>query len=349
MTNEQQFLDAIAVPLIGVDAELKVCAANAAACKVFSDVKIGKALSNALGIKSKTLKPLSEVLRVPGTTTLTIKTKAALSHEYLVTAKTVQPTENGIDIALVLTFEDRSPLRDASTMRSDFVANVSHEIRSPLTAITGFIETLQGAASDDAEARNVFLGLMAKEATRMTNLVTDLLSLSQVEAKERRAPKKVVELSDVLGQAEGTVRRLAQKRGKMIDMQLDGPFPPVAGKQDDLVRLFINLLENAINYSGDASQITLTAAPVSKDNPLRRKAVRVTITDQGEGIAAAEIPRLTERFYRIDKSRSRDVGGTGLGLAIVKHILVRHRGHMTIESTLGKGSTFSVYLPAQKT
>ena len=230
-------------------------------------------------------------------------------------------------------------------MRSDFVANVSHEIRSPLTAITGFIETLQNTAQDDPQAQAHFLELMAKEAGRMGHLVTDLLSLSQVEVKQRRRPKKTVDPDLIITQALAATRQLADRRGMTLVYQAPDTLPGHPGQHDDLVRVFVNLLENAINYGREGSKIQITARVEGRANPLKQDAISISVKDQGEGIPAAEIPRLTERFYRVDKSRSRNVGGTGLGLAIVKHVLVRHRGKLVIESEVGQGSTFSVYLP----
>jgi len=266
-------------------------------------------------------------------------------REYTVTANILDPTLNSSDTLFVLTFEDQTPVRTAKSMRSDFVANVSHEIRSPLTAISGFVESLQDAEDMDAETRRFFLGLMEKEVARMTNLVTDLLSLSKVEAKESREVTKRANIIQILQQAYESVSGLANERGKKVELRIAAELPDVLGKRDDLLRVFINLLENAINYSRKIGVVSLTAQVVDGDNPLSRKAICISVTDEGEGIPEAEIPRLTERFYRVDKSRSRNVGGTGLGLAIVKHILVRHRGKLVIESTLGVGSTFSVYLP----
>ncbi|WP_160115982.1 sensor histidine kinase [Candidatus Halocynthiibacter alkanivorans] len=338
-------MDGVSVPVIGLDKDLKVRFANRKARQAFPDLDIGLSVEKAVSEKRKFINHLQETLHTSRETTTSFKAKDGFRQEYLVTAREIEPADNSRVASLVLTFEDRSPLRDAKTMRSDFVANVSHEIRSPLTSISGFVETLQGPASEDAEARELFLELMAKEVARMTNLVTGLLSLSQVEVKEQRAIKKIVDMNLILDQAREAVVPLAQKRRMTVDTGAVQRLPGLLGKHDDLVRMFINLLENAINYSRDGSKVTLSTCVEQTGNPLGKPAVCICIRDEGIGIPADEIPRLTERFYRVDKSRSRNVGGTGLGLAIVKHILVRHRGHLLIDSTPGHGSTFKVCLP----
>ncbi len=345
MQDFQAILDGVSAPVIVLNCDLKVVTANTNARILFPELAEGISVDAAMPTKPGFLSVLRAACENPNEAPKPYKTKLPSGQEFLISVNPATTGQNARPPYLVLTFQDRSPLRDAKLMRSDFVANVSHEIRSPLTAISGFVETLQGAANDDAAAREMFLDLMAKEATRMTNLVADLLSLSQVEVKERRALKSSVDLNMILRQAHESVTHLAQKRLKTLDIQVQPDLPAIQGKHDDLLRVFINLLENAINYSGAASQVTLTAKVASHKNPLAKTALCIAISDQGDGIPAAEIPRLTERFYRVDKSRSRNVGGTGLGLAIVKHILVRHRGKLTIESEQAKGSTFSVYLP----
>lgn len=345
MKSQQKIIDGISVPVVMLDGDLKVSIANHEARNAFANLKPGAGLDCLGDLDSDVTALLRETLDAKGSGKITVVTDETFQHEYLVSVHSVEGLPDHPDPSLVLTFEDQTPLRVAKSMRSDFVANVSHEIRSPLTAISGFVETLQDNASEDPEAREIFLNLMEKEVGRMTNLVSDLLSLSKVEAKERRAPKNPLDPGQTIHQAIESVTTLAHKRGKHIEYRVDSDLPPVLGKRDDLARALINLLENAINYSRENGTVTITAKPVGPTNPLGVNGVSIAIQDQGEGIPANEIPRLTERFYRVDKSRSRNVGGTGLGLAIVKHILVRHRGLLTIESTIGKGSTFTAYLP----
>lgn len=345
MTEISGVLDAIAVPVVGLDCELRVIAANKEARRVFAESGEIADIEMIISHKNGLQKHLQKVLETGEETTTTVTFKEGFRTQFLASIKAVRPTAKPNDIALVVTFEDRSRLQDVKAMRSDFVANVSHEIRSPLTAISGFVETLQGPAHDDPEARKMFLALMDKEVTRMTNLVRDLLSLSRVEVKERRTLKKIADPNQIIKQALETSVVLAAKHGRSIVVTNESILPKILGHHDDLVRVLINLLENAVTYSREGGAIYLRSEVDDGDNPLGKPAIRVSVRDEGEGIPAAEIPRLTERFYRIDKSRSRNVGGTGLGLAIVKHVLRRHRGKLEIESTLGEGSEFRIYLP----
>ena len=345
MINFAEVIEKISIPVLVVDGTGTVVLANKRSLNDFPSVQVGED-AQTLWLKGTGLKKLlRKTVQSNAERTASMFAIGNNQREYTVTANILDPTLNSSDTLFVLTFEDQTPVRTAKSMRSDFVANVSHEIRSPLTAISGFVESLQDAEDMDAETRRFFLGLMEKEVARMTNLVTDLLSLSKVEAKESREVTKRANIIQILQQAYESVSGLANERSKKVELRIAAELPDVLGKRDDLLRVFINLLENAINYSRKIGVVSLTAEVVDGDNPLSRKAICISVTDEGEGIPEAEIPRLTERFYRVDKSRSRNVGGTGLGLAIVKHILVRHRGKLVIESTLGVGSTFSVYLP----
>ena len=244
-----------------------------------------------------------------------------------------------------LAFEDMSEIEQAHAMRRDFVANVSHELRTPLTALLGFIETLKGAARDDPAARLRFLTIMEREATRMNRLIADLLSLGKVEAEERVRPSQRV---DVVGLAQGavaTLRGVAAAGG--VDLALTAPERvEVPADADQITQVLQNLIENAIKYGGAGKRVDIEIVRTDVA-ALGGPAVRISVTDFGEGIAAIHLPRLTERFYRADDHRSREKGGTGLGLAIVKHIVQRHRGRLKIESEKGKGSRFTVLLPAE--
>jgi two-component system phosphate regulon sensor histidine kinase PhoR len=246
---------------------------------------------------------------------------------------------------VLATFEDVSPLEDVGQMRRDFVANVSHELRTPLTALLGFIETLRGPAKDDARARDRFLEIMEAEASRMNRLVRDLLSLSRVESEERIRPGQQL---DLLGTVQSTVKALepiAEDKGISVNLTAPNGEVMVDGDSDQLNQVFTNLIENAIKYGGNGGDVSVTVTVLDRDPTVRGPAVRVEVTDQGQGIDPIHIPRLTERFYRVDSHRSREMGGTGLGLAIVKHIINRHRGRIQISSALGEGSTFTVTLP----
>lgn len=243
------------------------------------------------------------------------------------------------DMVLVV-FRDVTEEEKAGEMRRDFVANVSHELRTPLTALMGFIETLKHAARDDAKARDMFLGIMEAEAGRMNRLVRDLLQLSRVEAEERVRPKDEVALLSLLEGVISSLQGVAEKTGDRVDLTGDPVTLP--GDADQLTQVFTNLIENALKY-GKAGQVVRVS--LSPEETVRGPAVRVEVADQGEGIDPIHLPRLTERFYRVDTHRSREMGGTGLGLAIVKHIVSRHRGWLRVESVVGEGSRFSVVLP----
>jgi two-component system phosphate regulon sensor histidine kinase PhoR len=218
-------------------------------------------------------------------------------------------------------------------------------LRTPLTALTGFIETLQGAAKDDPAARQRFLTIMEKEAGRMNRLVRDLLSLGRVEADERLRPAERVDVSAIVRSVIQWLRPVAEAAGVSVTLTGEtGPLPLLADA-DQMTQVFSNLIENAIKYGGGGKTVTISVMRVEREPSLRGPAVRFDVIDQGEGIDAVHIPRLTERFYRVDAHRSREQGGTGLGLAIVKHIVNRHRGRFRIESEPGVGSRFSVILP----
>jgi two-component system phosphate regulon sensor histidine kinase PhoR len=235
-------------------------------------------------------------------------------------------------------------------MRSDFVANASHEIKTPLAAIIGIIETVRGPARDDPLARDMFLATMAEEANRMKRLVDDLLSLSQIELTARRPPSTRVGLAEVLEGTLARMRPVAENARVRLVLDAAASLPDIVADADQLHQLLNNLVDNAIKYGGCDKEVRIEVRLLDKAPPTAgpvagRPAVEIAVVDRGEGIAPEHLPRLTERFYRVDKGRSRKVGGTGLGLAIVKHIVRRHQGHLSIESAVGRGSRFSVLLP----
>jgi two-component system phosphate regulon sensor histidine kinase PhoR len=222
-------------------------------------------------------------------------------------------------------------------MRSDFVANASHEMRTPLASIMGTIETLQGAAKNDAKARDMFLETMMGQARRMKRLIDDLLTLSRIELNEHVRPNAKVSLVDVARQAKSNLSSLAQEAGIVVEITSPGNVS-VAGDAEELLQVVQNLLENAIKYGGSGGRVEITCEQTGRHGTL-------SVRDFGKGIAEVHIPRLTERFYRVNTQESRQRGGTGLGLAIVKHIMLRHRGRLDIDSGMGQGSTFSVSIP----
>lgn len=235
---------------------------------------------------------------------------------------------------------DRSLAHAAERIRVDFVANASHELRTPLAAILGFAETLGGEAGADEATRTRFLGVIMKEAQRMQTLVDDLISLSRIEAEKHRAPDDAVDLRALIGEVTRVIQDQPASRDRAFEIETAGELPPIAGDRAQLSQLLHNIVGNAIKYGRAGSPVHIALAPV--DGGM----VRLTVEDQGDGIDPKHIPRLTERFYRVDSGRSRAMGGTGLGLSIVKHIVERHRGRLDIASVPGNGTTVTVTLPA---
>jgi two-component system phosphate regulon sensor histidine kinase PhoR len=239
----------------------------------------------------------------------------------------------------LITLRDLTREQQIERMRADFVANASHELRTPLAALSGFLETIQGAAKADPKAQEKFLGLMTSQAERMRRLIDDLLSLSRIEMNEHVRPSGEVDLSQVAAHVRDVLSGLAKEFGCEFTIETDGPVV-VAGSRDELVQVMQNLAENALKYGSSGKRVEII---VRRNGPW----AEVSVRDHGPGIAEQHIPRLTERFYRVNVQDSRARGGTGLGLAIVKHIVNRHRGRLVITSELGKGSTFMIKLPVK--
>ena len=248
--------------------------------------------------------------------------------------------------ALVV-FENTTRADQIEQMRRDFVANVSHELRTPLTAMTGFIETLQGPARHDEAAQERFLHLMMSETSRMSRLVNELLTLSHVESQEQVRPNTVFDVKTLVEPLQTRFEAAAKDAGLAFEVALPDHALPVKGDHDQLLQLLSNLIENAIKYGAGGDKIEICMTYETHHALMRKPALKISVRDWGAGISGEHLPRLSERFYRVDTHRSREMGGTGLGLAIVKHIVNRHRGRMHIESSLGKGSTFTVTLPAR--
>jgi len=251
---------------------------------------------------------------------------------------------------VILALHDITAVRRIEQMRADFVANASHELRTPLSTLLGFIETLRGPARDDGEARERFLAIMQEQAARMARLVNDLLSLSRIELNEHSPPSDPIDLGRIVESAVAAMQPLAEAKRMSLTAVIDSRATAAIGQADELAQLLQNLLDNAVKYGRDGTpvEVTLRLAdrlPPAASHLKAGHAVAVAVSDQGEGIAREHLPRLTERFYRVDTARSRKLGGTGLGLAIVKHIINRHRGTLVVDSVPGKGSTFTVYLP----
>ncbi|MEO1238670.1 MAG: ATP-binding protein [Pseudomonadota bacterium] len=335
-------LDAMPLPALLIGADERLTYANRAVETLLGGALPGRKYVASLR-QPAVLDCVEAVFRLgqPSSTDL-ILTTAGRDTLWRVTAAPVLAPDQ--ERCVLVTFEDRTAMREAGQIRRDFVANVSHELRTPLTALLGFIETLKGPARDDADARIRFLATMEREAHRMNRLVADLLSLSRVESVERMRPTETVDLVGLLNSIVLAMRPLSEEH--MTQLTLDGELEPtdVMGDPDQLSQVFTNLIENAIKYGN--GEVHVEFSRHDQHPGVRGPAIAICVRDNGEGIDPVHIPRLTERFYRVDSHRSREMGGTGLGLAIVKHIVNRHRGRLKVESDLGKGSRFSVVLPA---
>lgn len=248
----------------------------------------------------------------------------------------------GPEALAIIQIEDRTDTRRAEQLRSDFIANASHELRTPLASIIGYIETLQHHARDDPEARERFLAIMSREAGRMERLVSDLMSLSRIEMSEHVRPVEAWSLNRIASESAAALLPVAAQQGVNLEISVPARGARILGDRDQLYQVFTNLIDNAMKYSGAGSTVRVLQAAPGRGNPNRHG---VTVEDNGPGIAREHLQRLTERFYRVSVTASRNKGGTGLGLAIVKHILNRHEGRVEIQSTVGKGSSFTVWLP----
>src|SRR5215212_5479081 len=266
--------------------------------------------------------------------------------ELIISPVSVPTLFGGTEKCMLMTFHDQTALRRVEEMRADFVANASHELRTPLAALSGFIDTLQGPAKDDAKARERFLAIMQSQAKRMARLIDDLLSLSRVELSAQVRPDTLVDIVPIIRQVAEGLEPLARERQVTVEIVLPQTPVVIAGDREELLRLFENLVENALKYgaSGGKVMVSLTCAMSGEAMP----EVRVSVRDFGPGIAPEHLPRLTERFYRVDVGDSRAQGGTGLGLSLVKHIVNRHRGRLLIESVPNEGAAFTACFPQAK-
>lgn len=328
-------------PVIVLDQQAIVLAFNAHAHSIARALAIGE--------------PVSFALRIPDVLDAVRRTTATRQGEQVefqvrvpdrwfegFIEPIVLPGEAGRELVLV-SLHDLTPIRRVEEMRADFVANASHELRTPLASLAGFIETLQGSARDDAQARERFLHIMKGQAMRMARLIDDLLSLSRIELKAHLQPQTFVDVVAIVRQVADGLQMLARDRD--VEIKIDMPPLPlsVRGDRDELIRVFENLIENALKYGAPGKRVEVSGTrETGTDGGV--EAV-IAVRDFGPGIAPEHLPRLTERFYRVDVVESRAQGGTGLGLALVKHILNRHRGRLTIDSIPGNGATFTVRFP----
>ncbi len=342
----QPLLDHLPDPVILVNRGREITAVNRMAREIVGVGEVGRDL--ALSMRHpRVLAAVEAVMTGASTVSEEITLAAPTPRTFTLHAARLDGAgaHSQAAAAAVLVLRDETRAKRAEQTRADFVANASHELRSPLSALIGFIETLLGPASDDAHARERFLGLMRAEAMRMARLVDDLMSLSRVEINEHVPPKDAVAIGAILQSVADTLSVRAEDKGMTIALDIDANLPFVLGDGDQLTQVFHNLVDNAVKYARTGTVVRL-AAKRTERGAGGGQGVSVAVIDAGDGIAAIHLPRLTERFYRADAGRSRRLGGTGLGLAIVKHIVNRHRGTLSIESKRGVGSTFTVVLPA---
>ena len=343
----ERALDALPEPLLLLDAERKIVRANRAAESLLDGKVIGRHIAASLR-NPQLIEAVEQTLEGAGGRDIEFTLQAPVERTFAARVEPLpEPREGGAAVLLALV--DFTAVRRTDQMRADFVANASHEIRTPLATLMGFIETLQGSARDDPAARERFLAIMDQHSKRMARLVEDLLSLSRIEMNEHTPPTEAVLLPSLLANVHNTLAWQAEKRGVTVAIDAEDGLPPVIGDGDELTQVFLNLVDNAIKYGDAEGTVSVEARRVAEAQAAgwmasKDGAVAVSVIDRGAGIPREHLPRLTERFYRVDKARSRELGGTGLGLAIVKHIVNRHRGALAIDSTPGKGSTFTVYL-----
>jgi two-component system phosphate regulon sensor histidine kinase PhoR len=336
-----RFIDALPEPVVVIGAADRVLAVNAPAQVLFPALRPDDLL--ARGLRAPDV--LDAVARArasarPERTTWLERVPVERFFEL-----SVAPMEGPqIEPTMILTLRDMSEARRVERMRVDFVANASHELRTPLASLLGFVETLQGPAREDKQARIKFLAIMREQAQRMTRLVDDLLSLSRIEQNLHLRPQTPVDMVAILRHIADTLAPMA--RDNDVVLTLDSPRAVIVkGDRDELLRVVENLVENAIKYG--ASEPESVNRTVEITLVAQERQCVLGVRDHGPGIAPEHLPRLTERFYRVDAGQSRAKGGTGLGLAIVKHIVARHGGRMGIESKPGSGATFTVTLPLQ--
>lgn len=339
---DEAIVEALPDPLIVLAADRSLLRANRAARRLFglageglSRGDLGALLRHPVmaaamdrSLADTTPQPVELVL--PGAVTRDLSGQVLLMQP---------PLADGGRLVIMLT--DRTAARAVERMRVDFVTNASHELRTPLASVMGFIETLRGPARDDPAAQERFLAIMAEQSERMRRLIDDLLGLSRVEMSEHQPPEGEVALDVLLRAEAAAMEPLYAARGIRLTLELpDAPLIARPADADQLGQVARNLLDNALRHA--RAEVRLTAGPARQGH---RDGVVFSVRDDGPGVAREHIPRLTERFYRVDKGRGRGAGNTGLGLAIVKHILTRHRGQLTIESELGEGASFRVWIP----
>jgi two-component system phosphate regulon sensor histidine kinase PhoR len=342
-TPQAQLLDSVVASLpdaaIVLDRAVRVVTFNTAARGIAPALTRGAQASLALRVP-EVIEAVRDVVATNEPRSVEFAQRVPVDRWFMLHIRTLSGEG---DRLILLVFHDLTALHRAEEMRADFVANASHELRTPLAALSGFIDTLLGSAREDAQARERFLAIMKTQANRMARLIDDLLSLSRIELIEHMHPETPVDLVPIVRQVVDGLQTLATDRN--VEIAVAAPDKPafVAGDRDELTRVFENLIENALKYGASGKRVDVSFSTAIAAGGEAETLVKVR--DYGAGIAAEHIPRLTERFYRVDVTQSRAEGGTGLGLSLVKHILNRHRGRLGIESEAGQGATFTVRLP----
>ena len=344
LADQKSLFDHLPDPVLVLNRQRQVVQSNPAGQQMLGRQKSGTDIITAMNLSAILRHPdVVEVIEAcflhPDITTVprTAEVFLAPQDRYFLVRVQSLPLSSGQDPRVLVTLHETSALKRSDQLRRDFIANASHELRTPLAAVEGFIETLRGPARDDPAAQDKFLAIMAEQAARMSRLIRDLLSLSRIEMEEHDLPQGEIDLRAILTRLIEGIPQHASPKAPMIGLDLPATLPPIRGDADQLSQLFLNLIDNARRYATD-SPLKITAIAEASS-------VSVRLNDQGPGIAPEYLPRLTERFYRIPSSSRSGDGGTGLGLAIVKHIVGRHRGQLTINSTLGKGTEVIVSFP----
>jgi len=343
----RSIIDAMTDPAIVLDSATRILHASRSARELFSTLGEGQLLLQ-VSRNPELLNAVEQVLADPVTRNVEALERVPVERRLSVTISPLQGAGSLPDRpALLLVFKDVSEEERLAQMRADFIANASHELRTPLTSLRGFIETLQGQARDDPNARRQFLEIMSAQAGRMTRLLDDLLSLSRLEMRAHVPPRDEVEINEIAQEVADLLQPIAEDAGISLTFVPAASPSSVRGDRDELVQVIQNLAQNAIKYGrrGGHVEVRVARESIGRNQPDR---ISISVADDGPGIAAEHLPRLTERFYRVDVTESRDKGGTGLGLAIVKHVMNRHGGQLRIASRLGEGSTFTVSLDAMR-
>jgi len=332
-------VDAIPTAAVALDAAGTVVHHNRLVAELFSKIENGRQLSQVTR-NPDLIAAVDRALASDERIMVELVERVPVERRISATVSRLSPSVEPSSPHLLVTFRDLTEQDKLAQMRADFIANASHELRTPLASLRAFVETLQGPAREDAAARERFLKLMASQAERMTRLIDDLLSLSRVEMRVHLPPRGIVELNETAAYVCQSLEPVAESAKTHLAFVRDGVPARVRGDREEIVQVLQNLIQNAIKYGREGGHIEVR---VGRDAPRGSRPARVwvSVTDDGPGIAPVHLPRLTERFYRVNVASSREKGGTGLGLAIVKHILNRHRGELKIASKLGAGSTFT--------